>query len=235
MLTTKQEKTSPVRPRKPIIYRTTNTFEAWFFAVHTFTTVTLLWIFYDLLGAEPSVANWSERIQQGTACSAITCLALLLSLGPLSEHFVRLRNWTTYRRPLGFMVTIGSIPHIWMECSTYDPYLWQDIPLVLTGIIPITLLIILSILSYSWALRKLGSHTWKAIQRSAYLILFGLLLHLHATGYLASEWIQWLTDLTLPPPSTIILSTLCVIPFILKAITLIRTQLIAYIRQREAS
>lgn len=174
-------------------------------------------------------------IEKCTAIASAYCLALALSLGPLSRFIPSFDKLLPYRRTLGLTAAFMTIPHVSLVffylprmdpgkysadyfMSWYVDY-WFTIVM---GILTFILFIMIAVYSYPSGIRKLGKHKWMILQKLAYLVMIFIVLHLLSMGKIPKNWIAWLETRNHPvPPGSFPTMMGCLFPLVLKAADLI--------------
>jgi DMSO/TMAO reductase YedYZ heme-binding membrane subunit len=189
-------------------------------------------IWYHDVRAKPFSLFTTEKC---TAIASAYCLALALSLGPLSRFFSSFDKFLPYRRTLGITAAFMTIPHvllvfIYLPLKFPDKYsadytmswfvdYWFTI---LMGVLTFMLFILIAVYSYPSGIRKLGKHKWMILQKLAYLVMIFVVLHLLSMGKIPKNWIAWLQDRNHPvPPGSFPTMMGCLIPLVLKVADLI--------------
>ncbi|MHC4568397.1 MAG: ferric reductase-like transmembrane domain-containing protein, partial [Planctomycetota bacterium] len=167
-------------------------------------------IWYHDVRAKPFSLFTTEKC---TAIASAYCLALALSLGPLSRFFASFGRFLPYRRTLGITAAFMTIPHVilvfvYLPLMNPDKYS-ADYPMswyvdywftIVMGILTFILFIVIAVYSYPSGIRKLGKHKWMILQKLAYVVMIFVVLHLLSMGKIPKNWIAWLQDRNYPVP-----------------------------------
>jgi len=189
-------------------------------------------IWYHDVRGKPFTLFTTEKC---TAIASAYCLALALSLGPLSRFFSSFDKFLPYRRTLGITAALMTIPHVilvlvYLPLMDRDKYsadyfmswfvdYWFTIVM---GILTFVLFIVIAVYSWPSGIRKLGKHKWMILQKFAYLVMIFIVLHLLSMGKIPKNWIKWLETRDWPvPPGSFPTMMGCLIPLVLKATDLI--------------
>ncbi len=191
----------------------------------------ILFIFYYEVRNKPFSLFTTEK---ATAIASLCCISTALSLGPISRFFPSFFKLLPYRRPLGIIAAIMSIPHvllalIYLPLAKSSKYS-ADFPMswfvdhwltTVAGFLCFALLLTIAIYSYPSKVRQLGKRKWMILQKLGYLVLIFIAIHLLSMGKIPKNWIAWLDTRNYPlPPGSFPQMVICLIPLILKGIDL---------------
>lgn len=136
------------------------------------------WAFRPLVSPDPSEADPLKAVLLHLGFIACLLLATVLGFTPLRVLFPR---WgvalalNRHRRLVGVSAFAYALLHFTAHTlHVYDGgfgTLWKEIqkPFQLTGLVALTILLVLTITSLNAAVRRLGARTWKNLHRFAYL------------------------------------------------------------------
>jgi DMSO/TMAO reductase YedYZ heme-binding membrane subunit len=191
-----------------------------------------LFIWYHDVRGKPFTLFTTEKC---AAIASVYCLALALALGPSSRFWPSVDKLLPYRRTLGLTAAFMSIPHV-VLVFVYLPVKFPekysaDYPLswfvahwftVLMGLLCFVLILAIALYSYPRGIRKLGKHRWMILQKLAYLVMVGIVLHLLSMGKIPKNWIAWVETHDKPlPPGSFPTMVACVVPLLLKVVDLV--------------
>lgn len=154
------------------------------------------------------------------ALAALFNLSLCQALGPMCRLSGLCPGALGWRRPLGLTSAAFACGHVvitlTMLTGKFDWAFYRSNPWMLVfGILSGLLLAALTILSFSWASRRLGAKLWGMLMQLGYLALLFTLLHFMVLGK-HGKWAQWFEKRDLPaPPGTLPLfciGALCLLP-----------------------
>jgi DMSO/TMAO reductase YedYZ heme-binding membrane subunit len=199
-------------------------------AIYLFFFFFFIW-YHDVRG-KPLTLFTTEKC---TAIASAYCLALALSLGPLSRFFSSFDKWLPYRRTLGITAAFMTIPHVILvlfylphmdpEKYSADYFMSWFVDYwftIIMGVLTFILFIIIAVYSYPSGIRKLGKYKWMILQKFAYLVMIFIVLHLLSMGKIPKNWIAWLETRNHPvPPGSFPTMMGCLFPLVLKAADLI--------------
>lgn len=191
-----------------------------------------LFIWYHDVRGKPFSLFTTEKC---TAIASVYCLALALSLGPLSRFWPNLGQFLPYRRSLGLTAAFMSIPHtvlvfVYLPLKFPEKYS-ANYPLswfadhwftIVMGLVSLVLFLMIALYSYPHGIRKLGKHRWMILQKLAYLVMLAITLHLLSMGKIPKNWIAWIETRDKPlPPGSFPTMVACVVPLLLKVVDLV--------------
>jgi DMSO/TMAO reductase YedYZ heme-binding membrane subunit len=176
-----------------------------------------------------------HNAEKCTGIAAIHCLALALSLGPLSRFFPSLTSLLNYRRPLGIVGAVGSLPHVLLAlfylprnvANTFSPGYFMSWFVthwftVLAGALALVLFAVIAFFSNAQGLQRLGEKNWFTLQKFAYLVMIFLVIHMLSMGKIPKNWIAWLHTHDKPlPPGSFPVMVACMTALLLKLADLI--------------
>jgi len=116
------------------------------------------------------------------AFSATIILTLSFALGPLTHWWAGIKRWRTYRKDFGLIGYALACAHIvisaWYVIDRDGPIAYSDAMSLAVAALSFGIFSIMAITSNSTWIRKLGYENWKALQRTGYMALVLLFLHI---------------------------------------------------------
>lgn len=172
------------------------------------TFIVSLAIFAIFLFQFPSYSRFTIFfINKALAQTAVVLVGLSFLLGPLAKIFHFMSHFVHYRKYfglLGFLVIVLHIDTSLMQIYDRFPLSWyQDHLLGIGAAVLATLILsVLAITSHQKLIHALGGHRWKAVQRTGYIAITLILIHIFAAS--GSRWQQWRAGETDMPTSFLV-------------------------------
>lgn len=117
-----------------------------------------------------------------TAFSATVILTLSFALGPLTHWVRRIKRWRTYRKDFGLIGYVLACAHIlisaWYVVDRDGPIAYSDAMSLAVAAVSFAIFSMMALTSNSTWIRRLGYENWKALQRTGYVALVMLFLHI---------------------------------------------------------
>ena len=93
---------------------------------------------------------------------------------------------------------------------------------VVMGFMNFVLLMVIVVYFYPSRIRKLGKHKWMILQKSAYMVMVMVVLHLLSMGKIPKNWIAWIETRDQPlPPGSFPTMVACLAALLLKVLDVI--------------
>jgi len=208
-----------------------NSLAQWLWAVlcYVFWLIFFMW-YHNVRGLPYNLHN----LEKCTGIASVYCLALALALGPLSRFLPSFDKFLCYRRPLGVVAAVGSLPHVLLALF----YLPWGVPKTFSrdyfmswfvehwfanavGGLALILFVVIAIYSYPIGFKKLGKRKWMILQKFSYLVMILLVLHMLSMGKIPKNWIAWLQTRDKPfPPGSFPVMVACLGALLLKLVDL---------------
>jgi len=135
--------------------------------------------YYFIYRGFPVSASFINAV---TAFSATIILTLSFALGPLTHWFTAIKRWRTYRKDFGLIGYALACAHIvisaWYVIDRDGPIAYSDAMSLVVAALSFGIFSIMAITSNSTWIRRLGYENWKALQRTGYMALVLLFLHI---------------------------------------------------------
>lgn len=164
----------------------------------------LIWIFCSIpfwilaiqaLYLEPSLF-WKKSL---VFCgyTAASLLALCLSVAPMHKHLPQSRLLTVLnqrKREIGlsafFYALIHAFSYFMKKYITSSQLPWNNLlhPIILPGLLALTILLILALTSFNFWIKKLTWKRWKALHRTVYIAEAAVFLHMLLQGGTVAIW-----------------------------------------------
>lgn len=117
-----------------------------------------------------------------TAFSAAILITLSFALGPVTYWVSQIRQWRTYRKDFGLIGYALACAHIlisaWYVVDRDGPIAYSDAMSLAVAAVSFAIFSTMAITSNSTWIRRLGYENWKALQRTGYMALVLLFLHI---------------------------------------------------------
>jgi len=135
--------------------------------------------YYFIYRGFPISASFVNAV---TAFSATVVLTLSFAVGPLTYWSRRIRRWRTYRKDFGLIGYALACAHIlisaWYVVDRDGPIAYSDAMSLVVAALSFAIFSTMAITSNSTWIRRLGYENWKALQRTGYMALVLLFLHI---------------------------------------------------------
>lgn len=134
-------------------------------------------------------------INKAVANTALFLIGLSFLYGPLCKMLPQLARHIYVRRYLGVLGFFTALFHLLLSLLQFTgrfPFAWymDHIVGVIAAIIATIIFSVLAVTSTSKWIGKLGANRWKTIQRTGYIALVFVLLHIYMAS--GSRWELWL-------------------------------------------
>jgi DMSO/TMAO reductase YedYZ heme-binding membrane subunit len=148
-------------------------------AIVTIAVLTAYAWYYFLYRGFPVSASFVNAV---TAFSATVLITLSFALGPVTYWIARIRPWRTYRKDFGLIGYALACAHIlisaWYVLDRDGPIAYSDAMSLTVAAVSFAIFSTMAITSNSTWIRRLGYENWKALQRTGYMALVLLFLHI---------------------------------------------------------
>lgn len=148
-------------------------------------------------------------INKGIANTALFLIALSFLYGPLCKIIPFLSHHIYARRYIGIAGFFAAVLHLTLSLLQFTdrfPIQWyfDHIIGVLAAIIATGIFTVLAVTSTSKYVAKLGSSKWKTVQRTGYIALVLVLIHIYYAA--GPRWQMWLQGEVSMPNSVLMFS-----------------------------
>ena len=173
----------------------------------------------------PNEISFLFLANKAFAIGSMFLIGISFILGPLAKFFAYFRDKVEYRKEIGLMGFLFALVHIvisyfFLSDKFQSTWFIENRTSIIFGVLSLIILVIVSLVSNNYSIKKLGYKKWIFIQRLAYLAFIFAAFHIIFLGKIPG-WIRWAKTLDpIYPPGTLITMGFVIIVLLIRFIVI---------------